>query len=77
MNQKNRKLVLACLLGSVIVFPVFLTIRFKRWGLFGFGNRSLQSIIIEGIILSIVFFLVLFFILKRLLKRGETGVVNK
>lgn len=72
MNNKNN-LHLKILLGTVIFFlvSVSITIFFGKWRLFGFGNRALQSIIIEGIISSALFFVWMYIFSKKRIKNKQ------
>ena len=72
VNSKIN-LYLKILLGSVTCFLTIVTLAvfFKRWDFFDLNNRSLQSIIIEGIILSIVFFVFMFLYSKSRLKKRQ------
>ena len=72
--MKNRKnLYSGYLLGAIIFFVVFVLIfiLFKRWNLFDLNKHSLESIVIEGIIASIIFSVLLSIYSKRYLKKNE------
>jgi len=71
--MQNRKLLFRTLLGTVVFFLVFVSIifLFGKWRLFGFSNRTLQSIIIEGIISSAIFFVWLYIFSKKRTKAKQ------
>ncbi|HUZ61815.1 MAG TPA: hypothetical protein VMU83_23760 [Hanamia sp.] len=69
----NRKLLFRSLLGTVVFFlvSVSIIIFFGKWKLFGFGNRTLQSIIIGGIISSAIFFVWMYIFSKKRTKTKQ------
>lgn len=72
-NMKNKNLFLKVFLGSCICFVVFVLIflLFQKWNLFDFNSRSLQSVIIEGVIVSVIFFVFMFLYSKNHLKKRQ------
>ncbi|HUZ61814.1 MAG TPA: hypothetical protein VMU83_23755, partial [Hanamia sp.] len=69
----NRKLLFRTLLGTAVFFlvSVSIIILFGKWKLLGFGNRPLQSIIIEGIISSAMFFVWMYKFSKKRIKTKQ------
>jgi uncharacterized membrane protein len=72
--MKNKNLYLKVLLGSSICLltVIALNILFKKWDLFDSGSRSLESIIIEGINVSIIFFIVMVIFSKNRLRNRQS-----
>ena len=62
------------LLGALVCFIVFVLIflLMQKWNIFGSDTRSLESIIFEGIAVSIFFLIFFFFFSKKRLKKSVT-----
>jgi DMSO/TMAO reductase YedYZ heme-binding membrane subunit len=71
--MKNKKLFFTCFLGALVCFIVFVLsfLLMQKWQIFGSGPRSLESIIFEGISVSIFFLIFFFFFSKNHLKKQQ------
>ena len=72
MNIKIN-LYLKILLGTIIclLIVIALNVLFKKWNLFDSGNRSFESIIIEGINVGVIFFIVMVILSKGLARKVQ------
>lgn len=77
--MKSKNPILLYFLGGSITFVSFVLIfvLFQKWNLFDFYNRTLKSIILEALFISIIFSFIMFLYSNNRMKKRKYNQEKK